>query len=81
MATRKAAKKKGTKKASKAKISATNVRKLRQTVKADELSKTVAEAVNRALAGRELPGIRGPILCGIIWRPDTGTFTPVFRAQ
>ena len=81
MATKKAAKKKATKKSSKATVSPGNVRKLRSTVKADQLAKTVGDAVNRALAGQKLPGIRGPILCGIIWRPETGTFTPVFKAQ
>ena len=50
-------------------------------VKIDQLSKAVGTAVNRALAKQDLSGIRGPIICGIIFRPGTGTFSPVFREQ
>jgi hypothetical protein len=39
----------------------------------------VGTAVSRALNRQDLSGIRGPIICGIIYRPDTGTFSPIFR--
>jgi len=84
MATKKkAAKKKKARTAGATAISATSVRALRQTVKLDALSKSVAASVNRAVAGGRFPGgiIRGPIICGIIWRPDTGTFQPIFETR
>jgi hypothetical protein len=80
MPAKKAAKKKATKKSATT-VSTAEVRRLRTAVKADQLSKTVGDAVKRALAGQQLAGPRRPILCGIIFRPDTGTFTTVFEAQ
>jgi hypothetical protein len=59
-------------------ISSTEARKL---VNIDQLGKTVGAAVTRALARQDLSKIRGPILCGIIYRPSTGTFTTVFKEQ
>jgi len=59
-------------------ISTADAKKL---VKIDQLGKTVGAAVSRALARQDLSKIRGPILCGIIYRPDTGKFTPVFKEQ
>jgi hypothetical protein len=53
----------------------------KRLVNLDQLSKTVGTAVTRALARQDLSKIRGPILCGIIYRPSTGTFTPVFKEQ
>lgn len=76
MATKKTSKKKAVKKVATRKLTTADAKKL---VKIDTLGKTVAAAVNRALARQDLSGIRGPIICGIIYRPDTGTFTPVFR--
>lgn len=59
-------------------ISSAEAKKL---VNIDQLGKTVGAAVTRALARQDLSKIRGPILCGIIYRPSTGTFTPVFKEQ
>ena len=73
-----------TKKTSKKKTAVT--RKLttadaKKLVKIDQLSRTVGTAVSRALARQDLSGIRGPILCGIIYRPSTGTFSPIFEER
>lgn len=79
MATKKkSAKKKAVKKGATRKLSTADAKKL---VKIDQLSRTVGTAVSRALARQDLSGIRGPIICGIIYRPDTGTFSPIFRAE
>lgn len=53
----------------------------KRLVNVDQLGKTVGAAVTRALARQDLSKIRGPILCGIIYRPQTGTFTTVFKEQ
>jgi hypothetical protein len=77
MATKKkSAKKKAVKQGATRKLSTADAKKL---VKIDQLSRTVGAAVKSALARQDLSGIRGPIICGIIYRPDTGTFTPIFR--
>ena len=78
MATKKTAKKKAIKKTATRKLTTAEARKL---VKIEQLSKAVGTAVNRALARQDLSGIRGPILCGIIYRPNTGTFTPIFQER
>ena len=78
MATKKTSKKKATKKVAARKLTTAEARKL---VKIDQLSKTVGTAVNRALARQDLSGIRGPIICGIIYRPDTGKFGPIFEER
>lgn len=78
MATKKTSKKKATKKAAARKLTTAQAAQL---VKIDQLGKAVGTAVNRALARQDLSGIRGPILCGIIYRPNTGTFSPIFKAQ
>lgn len=76
MATKKTSKKKAAKKGATRKLSTADAKKL---VKLDQLSKSVGTAVSRALNRQDLSGIRGPIICGIIYRPDTGTFSPIFR--
>ena len=53
----------------------------KKAVNIDQLSKTVGTAVSKALARQNLSKIRGPILCGIIYRPSSGTFTPLFKEQ
>ncbi len=73
-----ATKKKATKKTAGRKITTAQAAQL---VKIGQLGKAVGTAVNRALARQDLSGIRGPIICGIIFRPGTGTFTPVFKQQ
>jgi hypothetical protein len=78
MATKKTAKKKAAKKAATRPLTMADAKK---RVKIDQLSRTVGAAVNRALATQDLSGIRGPILCGIIYRPNTGTFTPFFEER
>ena len=78
MATNKSSKKKAVKKGATRKLSTADAKKL---VKIDQLGKAVGTAVNRALARQDLSGIRGPIICGIIYRPNTGTFSPIFKAQ
>ena len=78
MPARKASKKKATKQAAARKITTAQAAQL---VKIEQLGKAVGTAVNRALARQDLSGIRGPILCGIIYRPNTGTFSPIFKAQ
>jgi hypothetical protein len=81
MPTKKSSKKKASTKAATAKISPATAKKLQQTIKIDQLSKTVGEAVNRALATQDLGGIHGPIIMGIIWDPRSKTFTPYFQAK
>jgi len=73
-----ATKKKATKKSAGRKLTTADAKKL---VKIETLGKAVGTAVNRALARQDLSGIRGPIICGIIYRPATGTFSPIFKQQ
>jgi len=73
-----ATKKKAAKTTVARKLTTTDAKKL---VKIDQLSKTVGTAVNRALARQDLSGIRRPIICGIIYRPSTGTFSPIFEEK
>ena len=75
----KSSKKKSAKVATKTRaISSAEAKRL---VNIDQLSKSVGAAVTRALARQDLSKLRGPILCGIIYRPSTGTFSPVFKEQ
>jgi hypothetical protein len=76
--TSKKSKKKATKKTATRPISTAQAAQL---VKIGQLSKAVGAAVNRALAKQDLSGIRGPIICGIIYRPGNGTFGPIFKEQ
>ena len=78
MPARKTTKKKATKKTAGRKLTTAQAAQL---VKIEQLSKSVGTAVNRALAKQDLSGIRGPIICGIIYRPGTGTFGPIFKEQ
>lgn len=78
MATKKTAKKKTAKKAAARPLTMSDAKK---RVKVAQLSKSVGAAVNRALARQDLSKIRGPIICGIIYRPDTRTFTPFFQER
>jgi hypothetical protein len=59
-------------------LSSADAKKL---VKIDTLSKSVATAVTKALARQDLSKLRGPILCGIIYRPNDGSFQPLFKEQ
>ena len=78
MPARKTTKKKTARKTTARKLSTSQAAQL---VKIQSLSKTVGTAVSRALAKQDLSGIRGPIICGIIYRPNTGTFSPIFKEQ
>jgi hypothetical protein len=78
MATKKKASKKTSTKAATRPLTITDAKK---RVNLEQLSKTVGAAVTRALATQDLSKIRGPILCGIIYRPNTGTFTPFFEER
>jgi len=78
MATKKTSNKKATTKAPARKLTTAQAAQL---VKIEALGKAVGTAVNRALAKQDLSGIRGPIICGIIYRPNTGTFSPIFKTQ
>jgi hypothetical protein len=76
--TSKKSKKKATNKTAARKLTTSQAAQL---VKIEQLGKAVGTAVSRALARQDLSGIRGPILCGIIYRPNTGTFSPLFKTQ
>jgi len=78
MATKKTSKKKAAKKAATRPLTVSDAKK---RVKLAQLSKTVGAAVNRALASQDLSKIRGPIIYGIIYRPDTKTFAPFFEER
>jgi hypothetical protein len=78
MATKKTSKKKAATKPAARKLTTAQAAQL---VKIDALSKAVGTAVSRALANQNLSGIHGPIICGIIYNPNTGTFSSIFKAQ
>ena len=80
MPARKTSKKKTTKTTA-AKLSPTDAKKLRQTIKLDQLSQNVGTAVQQALRRQDLGQLRGPIIMGIIYDPRRQTFAPYLQAK